>query len=145
VVRKTDQKVIVLFDGICNLCNGVVRFLIQRDKRNVFLFASLQSDAAQQLLKKHGLNPDVFDSIVVIDQGNVYERSDAALKIASYLPGFWSMVGIFKFIPRFFRDGIYNIVSRTRYSVFGKRAECMIPTPELKDRFLFLLIPVLFL
>jgi predicted DCC family thiol-disulfide oxidoreductase YuxK len=145
VVRKTDQKVIVLFDGICNLCNGAVRFLIQRDKRNVFLFASLQSDAAQKLLKQHGLNPDVFDSIVVIDQGHVYERSDAALKIASYMGRFWSSFAIFKFLPRFFRDGIYNIVARSRYSVFGKRAECMIPTPELKDRFLFLLFPVLFL
>jgi predicted DCC family thiol-disulfide oxidoreductase YuxK len=145
VDRKTDQKVIVLFDGICNLCNGAVRFLIQRDKRNIFLFASLQSDAAQQLLKKYGLNPDAFDSIVVIDQGNVYERSDAALKIASYLGRFWSWLVIFKILPRFFRDGVYNIVARTRYRVFGKRAECMIPTPELKDRFLFLLFPVLFL
>ncbi len=132
----TSGKIVVLFDGVCNLCNGAVQFIIKRDKTSKFLFASLQSDFGQSQLQKFGLDPSKLHSIIALDNGKFYERSDAALKIASGLAQPWSMLGVFRIIPRFFRDWVYDLISKNRYKMFGKMESCMIPTPELKGRFL---------
>ena len=131
----TSGKIVILFDGVCNLCNGAVQFIIKKDKTSKFLFASLQSDFGQSHLQKFGLDPSKLHSIIALDNGKFYERSDAALKIASGLAQPWPMLGVFRIIPRFFRDWIYDLISKNRYKMFGKRESCMIPTPELKGRF----------
>lgn len=131
----TSGKIVILFDGVCNLCNGAVQFIIKRDNTSKFLFASLQSDFGQSQLQKFGLAPSKLHSIIALDNGTFYERSDAALKIASGLSQPWRMLGIFRILPRFFRDWIYDLISKNRYKMFGKRESCMIPTPELKERF----------
>jgi predicted DCC family thiol-disulfide oxidoreductase YuxK len=127
---------IVLFDGVCNLCNSSVQFLIKNDKKNILLFASLQSEAGQALLKKFDLPTNVFNSFVLVDGEQIYLRSSAALKVASYLGGFWKVLQVLWIIPRFVRDGVYNLIAKNRYKWFGKKTECMIPTLELKARFL---------
>ena len=131
----TSGKIVILFDGVCNLCNGAVQFIIKRDNTSKFLFASLQSDFGQSQLQKFGLDPSKLHSIIAIDNGKFYERSDAALKIASGLAQPWPMLGVFRILPRFFRDWVYDLISKNRYKMFGKRESCMIPTPELKGRF----------
>jgi predicted DCC family thiol-disulfide oxidoreductase YuxK len=133
---EASQKIIVLFDGVCNLCNGAVQFIIKRDKDEKFLFASLQSNFGKDHLKKSGLDPLSLQSILVIEGDLVFQRSDAALKIASHLDGIWSYFTVLKFVPKIIRDGIYNFIARHRYSIFGKQDSCMIPTTELKTRFI---------
>lgn len=133
----TDQvKRLVLFDGVCNLCNGSVQFIIKRDKHARFQFASLQSDEGQAQLKQLQIPTTSFESIVLIKNGKVFQRSDAALEIARELDGAWKVFYGFKIIPRFLRDFIYNWIARNRYRFFGRQDECMIPTPDLRARFL---------
>jgi predicted DCC family thiol-disulfide oxidoreductase YuxK len=110
--------------------------LIKRDRRNVFRFASLQSEPAQTLLKRHQLEFDQFDSIVVIKEGRVYERSDAVMILAHSLGYPWKLIAAGKVLPRFLRDGLYNLIARYRYRIFGRTESCMIPDPALKERFL---------
>lgn len=133
---NTSLKVLVLFDGVCNLCNGAVQFIIKRDPSGKFLFASLQSDFASAQLQKFGSNPGSLHSIIVIEGDKMQERSDAILTIASHLTGIWKMFVVFKLLPRFIRDGLYDLVAKYRYRVFGRQDSCMIPTPELKARFI---------
>jgi predicted DCC family thiol-disulfide oxidoreductase YuxK len=132
----SSNKIIVLFDGVCNLCNGAVQFIIKRDPESTFLFASLQSAFGQSQLLKFGFDPSALHSILVLENGKLYERSDAALKIASGLKGPWRMLGIFRILPRFFRDWVYDLVAKNRYRVFGKQESCMIPEPGMKERFI---------
>ena len=132
----TGGKIVILFDGVCNLCNGAVEFIIKRDKTSKFLFASLQSDFGQSQLQKFGLDPSRLHSIIALDNGKFYERSDAALKIVSGLAQPWPMLGVFRILPRFLRDWVYDLIANNRYKMFGKMESCMIPTPELKGRFL---------
>jgi predicted DCC family thiol-disulfide oxidoreductase YuxK len=134
-VEINDKPIIVLFDGVCNLCNGAVQFIIRHDITSRFRFASLQSEFAKQLLKRFGKNSKALDTIYVLDNNELYERSDAALRIAKYLDRV-SWLYHARIIPGFIRDVFYNLIARFRYSFFGRRNECMIPTPELKDRFL---------
>src|SRR5215204_7456102 len=108
----TGGKIVVLFDGVCNLCNGTVQFIIKRDKSSRFLFASLQSDFGQSQLLKLGLDPTQLHSIIVLENGKFYERSDAALKIASGLSQPWSMLATFRILPRFLRDWTYNLIAK---------------------------------
>ena len=129
------KPVLILFDGVCNLCNGLVQFIIRRDAKGKFKFASLQSEVGRSLLKQFNIDPDLLHSIVVIDNGVAFQRSDAVLRIANYLGGRWKILAAFKILPKFFRDGCYNVVAANRYRIFGKQDSCMIPTPELKDRF----------
>lgn len=126
---------IILFDGVCNLCNASVLFVIERDKKNVFQFASLQSSFGQQVLKKHQLSSSDFDSMILLQDGIIHQRSDAALRIAKELSGAWKLLYGFIIVPRFIRNGVYNFVARNRYKWFGKQEACMIPTPELKAKF----------
>jgi predicted DCC family thiol-disulfide oxidoreductase YuxK len=131
-----DDHIIVLFDGVCNLCNGSVQFVIKRDPKGIFKFASLQSQYASALLTQIGLDASKLYSIIVVTNNKVYQRSDAALKVASRLPGMWPMMGVFKVVPRFIRDAVYNFIASRRYKYFGKRDSCMLPEPGVKDRFL---------
>jgi predicted DCC family thiol-disulfide oxidoreductase YuxK len=131
-----QQQSIILFDGVCNLCNASVSFVIERDKKNVFQFASLQSSFGQEVLKKHQLSASDFDSMILLQNGIIHQRSDAALRIAKELSGAWKLLYGFIIVPRFIRNGVYNFVARNRYKWFGKQEACMIPTPELKAKFI---------
>ena len=126
----------ILFDGVCNLCNGAVRFVAERDPHAVFRFASLQSEAGQALLRQHGLETEDFDSVVLVDGARVFTRSAAALAIAARLSGPWPALSAFRVLPAFLRDAVYDLVARHRYRVFGRTEQCMVPTPEMRARFL---------
>ncbi|MCB5239973.1 thiol-disulfide oxidoreductase DCC family protein [Niallia alba] len=125
---------IVLFDGVCNLCSKSVQFIIKRDPHNQFFFASLQSEMGKSLLEKHHLSE--VDSVVLIKDDMYYIESDAALEICRHLSSGWKLLAILKGIPSFIRDPLYRFVARNRYRWFGKQDSCMLPTEEMKKRFL---------
>jgi predicted DCC family thiol-disulfide oxidoreductase YuxK len=127
---------IVLFDGVCNLCNSAVQFIIKRDKKEQFRFASLQGKAGNDLLKKFDLPADLFNSFILVEGDKVYTRSTAALRVAKKLSGGWKLLYGLMIVPRFIRNAVYNVIAKNRYKWFGKRNECMIPTQEMKERFL---------
>lgn len=127
---------ILLFDGVCNLCNSIVQFTIKRDPKAKFKFASLQSESGQTLLKKFGLPTDDFDSFVFINGDKYFLKSSAGLHVLKELGGIWKLFYVFIIFPRPLRDFVYNIIAKTRYKIFGKRNNCMIPIPRLKQRFL---------
>jgi len=133
---ESFNKYTVLFDGVCNLCSGSVQFIIKRDSKGTFQFASLQSDVGQQLLDKFKIDKNLLHSVILIRGDQFFQRSDAALEIARKLSGGWPLFYSFKITPRFIRDGIYNWIARYRYRFFGKKDTCWIPTPELKARFI---------
>ncbi|MGD6967963.1 thiol-disulfide oxidoreductase DCC family protein [Rossellomorea vietnamensis] len=126
---------IILFDGVCNLCNHIVQFVIKRDKHAYFKFASLQSEAGQTLLEKYKVDPKT-DSIVLIEQDECYMKSSAALRVGKKLTGVWKAFFIFIIIPPVIRDKVYDLIARNRYNWFGKRDSCMLPSPEMKKRFI---------
>ncbi len=130
------ESSVILFDGICNLCNAAVQFVIKRDRKNYFNFASLQSVEGQRLLNKYNLPATDFNSFILIEDDKVFLRSSAALKVTNRLKGLWPLLYGFMIIPKFLRDGVYNIIAKNRYKWFGKQKECMVPTPELQARFL---------
>ena len=127
---------IVLFDGVCNLCNSAVRFIIRHDKKKQFLFSSLQSESGQKLLAQYNLPADELNSFIFIDNNKAYTRSTGALRVLKKLKGIWPIFYGFIIIPKILRDSIYKQVAKNRYKWFGRKDECMIPTPELKARFL---------
>ncbi len=127
---------VVLFDGICNLCNRSVQFIIKRDRKKQFHFAALQGKTGQELLRKFNLPADSFNSFILVENGKVYLRSSGALRMAKKLNGAWPLLYAFIIVPKFIRDNIYNWIAKNRYKWYGKRRECMIPTPELRERFL---------
>lgn len=134
-----EGHTIVLFDGVCNLCSGSVRFIVARDPKAHFRFAPLQSDAARRACAEVGATPPAAvepDTIIVIADGRALEHSDAALAIAARLPSPWPIVGVFRILPRGLRDRLYRVVAKNRYRWFGKSDTCMVPTPELRARFL---------
>lgn len=133
-VIDTDHPV-VLFDGVCNFCNGVVRWVFDRDPSGDFRFAPLQSDYASGRLGRLGRSASL-DTIVLIEQGRVYERSDAVLRIARRLRRPWSLAGVLLWIPRPVRDLVYRCVAKVRYRVWGRRETCGIPPAGLRERFL---------
>lgn len=127
---------IILFDGVCNLCNGFVQFLIKRDPNAKFKFASLQSESGQSLLFKFGLPTDNFHSFIYIKGDNHYTKSTAALNVLRDIGGLWQLFYVFILAPKFIRDFIYSSFAKKRYKLFGKRETCMVPTPDIKKRFL---------
>jgi predicted DCC family thiol-disulfide oxidoreductase YuxK len=133
-----DKKAeaIVLFDGVCNLCNGFVNWVIDRDPKRKVMFGSLQSEEAKALLAKYGESSEYLDSIVAIKNDKLYKNSRAVLEICLTIGGVYSLMGIFLIVPNFIRDAVYKWVARNRYRWFGKSESCRIPTPELKSRFL---------
>lgn len=131
-----DQQPVILFDGVCNFCNSSVNFVIRRDKHAVLHFAALQSPVAQELLQKFQLPVPAMSSFVLIENGKAFVESTAALRVCRYLSGAWPLCYGFIIVPRFIRDGVYRWIARNRYKWFGSRQECMIPSPEIKSRFL---------
>jgi predicted DCC family thiol-disulfide oxidoreductase YuxK len=131
-----DRQPILLFDGVCNLCDGVVQWVIAHDPAGQFRFASLQSDAGRALLARHGLPPDALDTVVLVDGDRYFRKSDAALEVLRLLGGGWALLAALRAVPRPLRDAVYDWVARHRYRWFGQRAECLVPTPELRQRFL---------
>ena len=130
------DKPVILFDGICNLCSNSVLFILRRDKKNQFLFGSLQGKTGQEYLAKFNLPADTFNSFMLVEGDTLYTRSTAALRMVKHLVGGWSLLYAFIIIPQFIRDAVYNIIAKNRYKWFGKKEVCWVPTPALKQKFL---------
>ncbi len=131
------DKKIVLFDGVCNLCDTFIQKIIEKDKKNQFVFTSLQSEIGRKIICHIGLDPDVISSIVLYDPGVAYyTKSSAVIEIGNILGGFFKFGIILKIFPKSLRDPFYNYVAKNRYKWYGKKESCMIPTPELKAKFL---------
>lgn len=130
------QQPVILFDGICNFCNSAVNFTIKRDQKAIIQFATLQSEKGRMFLRQYNLPINEMKSFVFIEDGKAYTRSTAALRVCRYLRGAWPLCFAFIIIPRFIRDGIYDWIARHRYKWFGIRQECMMPSPEVRKRFL---------
>ncbi len=137
-LEVVEAHPVVLFDGVCNLCQGSVQFLLKRDTRGRLRFASLQSDPGRALLAARGVSlPEGDpDSIQLVEGSRVYTHSDAILRIARHLPGVWKIGALGLVLPRFVRDAVYRWVARNRYRWFGRTEECWLPTPALRARFL---------
>lgn len=127
---------LILFDGVCNLCNGAVNFVIDHDKNNTFRFTSLQSEIGQQILAANQLNSSEFDSFILVKNGKILQKSTAALTVATQLGGFWKLLGLFLVFPTGLRDFFYDFIAKNRYRWFGKAESCRMPTPELRSKFL---------
>ncbi len=133
---RTTEHPVLLFDGVCNLCSQSVQFIIERDPAARFRFASLQSEVAEQMLSDTDLTGESLKSVVLIENGQVYTRSDAALRAARHLSGLWPALYALRIVPRPWRDAVYNWIARNRYRWFGEKDSCWLPTPDLRDRFL---------
>lgn len=132
-----QNKKIILFDGVCNLCNGFVQFVIKRDVHDVFRYASLQSEMGQQLTAERKIDTNNIDSVVLIEPGVAYYiKSDAALQIGRHLKGYRTISKVLNLIPKGLRNIVYDLIAKYRYAWFGKKEHCMIPTAELKAKFL---------
>lgn len=127
---------VLLFDGVCNLCNGFINFIIDNDPDAYFRFGTLQREPARSFLWSAGYDPDVLDSVVLIEDGTVYRRSDAALRVMQGLGFPWALLAAFQAVPRPLRDVVYRWIASNRYDWFGKRAQCRLPTPDLAIRFI---------
>ena len=130
------MSAIILFDGVCNFCNGSVNFIIERDPTGYFMFAPLQSEIGEKLLRENGVDKAQTDSVILIEDGKVYTHSTAALRIARKLEDRWSWFSHLTIVPRFIRDGFYRLFAKYRYKMFGKQEACMLPTLEIRSRFL---------
>jgi predicted DCC family thiol-disulfide oxidoreductase YuxK len=135
-MNKQSTHRIILFDGVCNLCNGAVNFVIKRDTGNVFKFTPLQEKQGVLLLKMHAVDTQKLDSIVLIENEKVYVKSSAALRIARKMSNLWPLFFVLLIIPSFIRDGVYDFIAKNRYKWFGKKEQCMIPTPGSREKFL---------
>ena len=131
-----DNHSLVLFDGVCHFCNNSVNFIIDRDPKKKFVFAPLQSQVAKEKLMQMGVFNTEIDSIILIQNNNIYKRSNAALKIAKQLNGFWPVFYVFILVPAYIRDILYNFIAKNRYNWFGKMDVCHLPTAEARERFL---------
>ena len=136
-----ESNPIVLYDGVCGLCNRLNQFLLKRDTHDRFRFASLQSDLAASLLERHGADSRDLDTVyVVLDYNQPGERllarSDAIVHVVTQLNGIWKLAEVGRVLPKFVRDGLYKIVARNRYRVFGKHESCMLPDPKDRHKFL---------
>lgn len=127
---------VIFFDGVCNLCNAGVNFIIDRDKKRRFRFAALQSETGSAFLQRHSMDENTFDTFILDEGDAFYTRSDAALKIARRMTGAWPLLYGFIIIPRFLRDAVYRYIAGNRYRWFGRSDLCRVPEPELKELFL---------
>ena len=131
------DKKIILFDGVCNLCESSVQFIIKHDKKDVFRFVALQSDLGKKIIQYIGIESDNLDSIVLYNPGVAYfYKSNAAIEIARDLDGLFQFATIFRIIPSSIRNGIYDYIAKNRYRWYGKKEHCLLPTNELKAKFL---------
>jgi predicted DCC family thiol-disulfide oxidoreductase YuxK len=131
-----NDNTIVLFDGVCNFCNSSVNFIIDRDYKNRFRFAALQSAKGREFLKQFNLDTENLKTIILIENGKYYTKTTAALRIAKHLKGFWKLTYVFIISPPFIRNIAYNIIAKYRYKWFGKKETCRIPAPAEKEKFL---------
>ena len=127
---------IVLFDGVCNFCNASVNCVIEHDKAGYLKFAPLQSEIGEQLIEKHGIDTADTDSVIVVENDRAYTHSSGALRIARQLDGIWSWTCAFIIVPKPIRDFLYRLFAKYRYRVFGRKDQCMLPSPEVRTRFL---------
>jgi len=127
---------IIVFDGICHLCNGWVQFLLKRDRQGRLRFAAMQGETGRRLLKQHGLNPDDPSSFLYFTEGQAYTDTEAIMRVLSSLGGMWELAAMGRAIPPALRNSLYRLVARHRYRLFGKREHCVMPTPQTVDRFL---------
>jgi len=135
-MNTAPSNYIVLFDGVCNLCNNTVQFVIKRDKKKQFLFGSLQGATGQAYLNKINEPVNQLNSFILVEGNQFYTRSTGVLRLLKHLGGGWQLWYAFMIVPRFMRDGVYSFIGRHRYKWFGKTAECRVPTPEERERFL---------
>ncbi|MFJ5964737.1 thiol-disulfide oxidoreductase DCC family protein [Bacillus sp. NPDC093026] len=135
-MNATFPTHLILFDGVCHICSGAVQFVIKHDPNERMMFASLQSDIGQLILKEHGLPINQFDSFIYIEEGTLYKKSTGVLKAARHLKGIYQWSYLLLAIPRPIRDWIYQLIAKNRYKWFGQRTSCMVPTPNIKKRFL---------
>ena len=131
-----DDGAVILFDGVCNLCSGFVRFVVPRDTAGKYRFASLQSDVGRELLAEHDLPTDELESVVLIEDGESYQKSAAIIRIAAGLGGVYRLLSPFRHVPRAVRDRVYDFVAEHRYRWFGKKDRCMMPSGDIESRFL---------
>lgn len=132
-----QDKKIILFDGVCNLCDSTVQFLIKNDKKDVFRFTAIQSEVGQKIISKLGIDTTKTDSIILYEPGRAYcFKAEAALKIAKELGSIYSIISWFSILPKGFTNFVYDYIAKNRYKWYGKKDACMIPTPELKAKFL---------
>ena len=136
-IQKDDENSppVVLFDGVCKLCNGSVNFILRSDRKGRLKLATLQSDYGRSVLKEHGKNPDMLDSMMLLESDRLTVKSTAVIRISKYLDGAWPLCMIALVIPLFIRDFLYDIIAKNRYKWFGKYDTCRLPDPELEDRF----------
>ena len=127
---------LVIFDGVCNLCEASVNFIIRHDKRGVFRFVPSQSELGQALQERYDINTTSLDTVVLIRDGEVYTESEAAVRIAAAFDDWWRLLGLVRWVPRPVRDWVYRRIANNRYAWFGRKDVCLIPTPELRGRFL---------
>ena len=127
---------IVCYDGVCGLCNGVVQVLLRQDKHHTLMFMSLQSDLAKTYFAKTTINPDALESIIYVRKGKIFQKSSAVLHIANDLGGAWRLTQCLWVLPTFIRDGVYDLIARYRYRLFGRYDTCIIPSPTVSSRFL---------
>ncbi len=127
---------VVLFDGVCNLCNSSVNWIIDHDKKNEFRFASLQSEYGQRMVQQYNISGNYMDTVVLIKNDRAYLRSAAVLQVLRGIGGIYSLAMVFYIFPAFIRDVVYNFIAKNRYRWFGKQESCRIPTPELKAKFI---------
>jgi len=127
---------VILFDGVCNLCSEAVQFVIKRDKKNIFRFASLQSAFGQEILEKFNLPANTFNSFILYNSGKIYTRSTGALLVAKQLSRAWPLLSVFMVIPAFIRNAFYDVIARNRYKWFGQKEAWWLPSPALKIKFL---------
>lgn len=135
-MQNSNQYQIILFDGVCNFCNSSINFIIDHDPEKHFKFAPLQSDFGQKILRQFNKNTEDFDSVILLKNNQLYQKSAAALEITKHLSGFWKYLAIFGILPNFILNFFYDIVAKNRYRIFGKSDACRMPTSDLKERFL---------
>ena len=137
MIQLPKHKQLVLFDGVCNLCDASVQYIIKHDKDNAFLFTALQSEVGQQIIKEFNIDTNKIDSIILYsNEHGISYKSTAALKIASKLGFPRNLLSVFLIIPGIIRNWVYDYIAKNRYKWYGKKEECMIPTPDLKSKFL---------
>ena len=136
LLKLSERHPIVLFDGVCNLCDGFVQFVMKRDKAGIFRFAPLQSEAGRVLLRHFNLDEAAMDTVVLIENGALHTKSTAALRTVRNIGGVWGLGYTFIILPKFIRNSVYDFIAKNRYRWFGKKDACMIPTPEVRARFL---------
>jgi len=135
-LAESDNHPILLFDGVCNLCNGAIQFVIPRDPGGTLRFAPLQSDLGETVRAAAGLSTDDLETVVLVDDGMAYTKSDAAIRVGEHLGGVYRLLSLGRLLPRGLRDRIYDFVAEHRYDWFGKKDQCMVPDGDVSDRFI---------